>query len=92
MLKRPSAEAVRLELFALLDERPVDATICPSEVARRLTAGAEGWRALLPLVRSVAAALAQHGALQVTRQGTEVDALAGGGPIRLGRPPHRTPT
>jgi len=74
---------------ALVDARAEGATVCPSEVARAL-AGAEGpWRALMPAVREAAAELVMKGQLCVTRGGQEVDALAGGGPIRLGRPAGR---
>jgi hypothetical protein len=81
--------AIERQLFALLDARAADATICPSDVARALRDDEAGWRALMPEVRRVAAALAAAGRLRVTRGGREVDALAPGGPIRLGRPRDR---
>lgn len=71
---------------SLVGARAEGATVCPSEVARAL-AGADGpWRELMPAVRTAAAELVMTGRLSVTRQGKEVDAAAGGGPIRLGRP------
>lgn len=71
---------------SLVAARAGGATVCPSEVARAL-AGADGpWRELMPAVREVAAELVKKGRLSVTRQGQEVDAVAAGGPIRLGRP------
>ena len=74
-------------IAALLDARAVDATICPSEVARAIAPGDEtAWRALMPRIREVASDLATRGRLRVTRHGDVVDALAPGGPIRLGRP------
>ena len=53
------------------------ATLCPSEVARGLAAD---WRPLMPLVRAVAAGMADVAA---TQGGAEVDAVAAKGPIRL---------
>lgn len=78
------AEAV----FKLLRARSPTATICPSEVARLLAPpdAAAAWRAVMPEVRRVAAALASANLLRVTRKGAPVDALSPGGPIRLGRP------
>ncbi len=75
-------------VFALLDQRRPEATICPSEVARALAPPDDeaGWRAAMPAVRRVAAALAAEGRLRVTRGGVPVDAVQAGGPIRLGRP------
>ncbi len=79
--------AIETALWTLLDRRAVDATVCPSEVARSIASAAADWRALMPSVRAVAKRLAGAGLLRVTRQGHEViDATAGGGPIRLGRP------
>ncbi|RZI94695.1 MAG: DUF3253 domain-containing protein [Variovorax sp.] len=65
--------------------------MCPSEVARALTAGAPGWRPLMPEVRRVAAALAAEGRLRVTRGEEEVDALQPGGPVRLRGVARRAP-
>ncbi len=70
----------------LLRARRVDATICPSEVARALAGDDGPWRSLMPQVRDVAASLAQQGRLRVTRRAVEVDARSPGGPIRLGWP------
>jgi hypothetical protein len=69
----------------LLAARRPGATICPSEAARALGGDAPAWRALMPAVRRVAAALARAGRVRVTRGGVEVDALDGRGPIRIGR-------
>ena len=73
-------------IFELLSARRDDSTICPSEVARALASDADGWRALMSPIRSVAQDLAQDQRLRVTRRGEEVNATTGGGPIRLGRP------
>jgi hypothetical protein len=82
-------ERIAAAIFALLAARAADGTICPSEVARALAGDEPAWRALMPEVRRVAAALAQAGSLRVTQLGDEVDALAARGPIRLGRPLER---
>ena len=86
-MTRPDLDSETAEaIFALLDRRRGDATICPSEVARAMHAEEPDWRAAMPHIRQVAAALASRGLLRVTRRGEEVDATSKGGPIRLGRP------
>lgn len=71
---------------ALIAARAPSATICPSEVARALVGDDGPWRASMPAIRQTAAAMAREGRLTVSRGGVVVDAEAGGGPIRLGRP------
>lgn len=78
--------AIESRLFALLATRRAGATVCPSEVARALAPQGARWRALMPQIRPVAQALACSGRLLVTRGGVPVDAMRGGGPIRLGLP------
>jgi uncharacterized protein with von Willebrand factor type A (vWA) domain len=69
---------------ALLGERRADASICPSEVARRLSP--DDWRALMPLVRDVAFAMARAGRIRITRRGVAIDPdRPVRGPIRLAR-------
>jgi len=80
---------VEEKIFALLAARRHGATVCPSEVARALTAEGAPWRDLMPRVRQVAHDLAQNDRLNVTRGGVPVDATRAGGPIRLGRPSDR---
>jgi hypothetical protein len=82
-------ERIVATIFALLDTRAAQATICPSDAARALAADEAAWRALMPEVRRVAAALADAGRLRATARGVDVDALAAKGPIRLGRPLNR---
>jgi hypothetical protein len=82
-------ERIAAAIFALLAARAADGTICPSEAARALAGDEAAWRALMPEIRRVAAALAQAGSLRVTQHGEEVDALTARGPIRLGRPLER---
>jgi hypothetical protein len=78
-------ERIAATIFALLDARAATSTICPSDAARALADDEATWRALMPEVRRVAAALAGAGLLRVTAHGEDVDALAAHGPIRLGR-------
>ncbi len=80
------SDAISASIERLVDARAEDATVCPSEVARELVGETGPWRELMPAVREAAAELARQGRLVVTRAGVEVDALSGGGPIRLGRP------
>ena len=77
---------VEAQIFALLAQRKPHTTICPSEVARALASEGGAWRQHMPHVRQVAQALAQQHRLRVTRGGVPVDAIASGGPIRLGLP------
>ena len=78
---------IEAAIYALLGRRRADASICPSDVARELSPDDEdAWRASMPAVRRVAAALAASGRLVVTRGRDTVDATAPGGPIRLRLP------
>ena len=71
-------------IFALLAERATGATICPSEVARALTAD---WRPLMGPVREVAFRLAREGRLEVRQKGQVVPPdPPPRGPIRLAPP------
>ena len=81
----PDDERIATAITRLLAQRPTDATICPSEVARALAEDEASWRALMPEIRRVAADLANAGDLRVTARGQVVDATKAGGPIRLGR-------
>jgi len=76
------------EIVRLLSQRAADSSICPSEVARALQSDAAAWRALMPQVREVAAAMRNDGRLRITQRGVDVpsDALHRG-PIRLQRGP-----
>ena len=75
------AAAVR----ALLRHRRPGSTICPSDAAR--VAGGEGWRDVMDAARSVAAALAAEGVVEVRQQGQRVDPATATGPVRLARGP-----
>lgn len=68
----------------LLDARPPQATICPSEVARDVLPS--GWRSQLDAVREMARHLARRGLLVVSQRGRTLDPDEPfRGPIRLGR-------
>lgn len=87
----PDDAAIERMIFALLDARRPEATVCPSEVARALSPGAAGaWRALMSPVREVAQRLADARRLVVTRRGVPVAATSPGGPIRLGHAARRS--
>lgn len=83
-------ERIIAALDALLAERGLDKTICPSEIARAIAAadshdGSE-WRAWMPSVRDVTAELAAAGVIEVTQRGSRVDIHSVRGPVRIGRP------
>jgi hypothetical protein len=71
-------------IFELLTAREAGKTICPSEAARVLDP--EGWRRLMPQVRSVAVGLARQGRLEITRHGKRADPDAFKGVYRLRLP------
>ena len=64
-------DRIAAAIFDLLARRAPSATICPSDAARALAADEAAWRALMPEVRRVAAALAARGLLRVTSHGAE---------------------
>jgi hypothetical protein len=68
-------------MLALVNARGLGKSICPSEVARRLSP--ENWRSLMVDVRSVAASLQAAGKLRITQGGVEVDLNTVRGPVRL---------
>lgn len=82
----PADPEIAASLLTLARSRAEDASFCPSEAARALRP--EGWRALLPEVRRVAARLQRDGLIAVTQGGRTVDAARARGPIRLSRPRH----
>lgn len=81
---RPTDATVRLAIADLLAQRAAEATVCPSEVARTLSA--ENWRPLMPQVRAVAIDMARQGRLEIRQRGQALSPDAElRGPIRLGR-------
>lgn len=71
------------EIRRLLGARAVDATICPSDVARSL--GDDDWRDLMEPVRRAARRLADAGEVEITQRGQVVDITSAKGPIRIRR-------
>ena len=70
-------------ILSLLDERAADATICPSEAARRC-AGPEGnWRAHMAQVHAAVDALVAQGAITLSWQGAMMQKRRG--PYRIAR-------
>ena len=80
--------AIRECIVALLRRRAADASICPSEVARALAPDEAEWRASMPQVRRLAAAMGEARAIAVTQKESELsssEVLLASGPIRLRR-------
>jgi hypothetical protein len=67
-------------LLSLVGDRGPEKTICPSEVARRLSP--HDWRSLMPHVRAVGIQLASAGKIIVTQKGQVVNPETAKGPIR----------
>jgi hypothetical protein len=76
--------ALERTLVALLDQRRPDASVCPSEAARKIDP--DGWRELMPAARAAAGRLAAGGAAEVTQRGEVVDVATARGPVRVRRP------
>ena len=86
-INQMSNDEIAKTIHTLLASRAAESSICPSDVARALVPHDElAWRALMPQIRQVAAALSGQGLLRVTRGDAVVDAKSPGGPIRLRRP------
>lgn len=82
-----NGDQIECEILRLAQARG-EGSFCPSEVARACATGmAEAdWRALMPLVREVAATLAEKGAIKATQAGKVVDLRTARGPLRLRQP------
>jgi hypothetical protein len=76
---------IEAAILDLIGARGPGKTICPTEAARALDA--EGWRRILPQVRSTAVGLARAGKIAIFRHGKPVDPNAFKGVYRLGLPP-----
>jgi len=73
---------VEQAIVELLERRTMDASICPSEVARLLFADAD-WRTEMERVRMAARRLQRAGRIQIMQKGRAVDPSRARGPIRL---------
>lgn len=74
-------------LLALLDDRESGATICPSEVARRIApadlADDGGWRFAMPTVHAAVDRLLARDSITLSWKGRALSARSG--PYRIGR-------
>jgi hypothetical protein len=82
--RAPDPATIADAIDELLGERRDAASICPSEVARRLSPS--DWRALMPTVREVALSMARAGRIEITQRNVAIDPWRClKGPIRLRR-------
>ena len=75
---------LRAQVIALVEERGIGKTICPSEVARAVRP--DDWRPLLKKVRQAAIRLADDGQISIYRKGKPIPTDQVRGVIRLGLP------
>jgi hypothetical protein len=77
------------ETLSLLSERSFDATICPSEVARRIAAHDETspdrWRSAMPAVHAAVDRLRADGRIALSWKGRTLSLR--GGPYRIRKTP-----
>jgi hypothetical protein len=78
----PIDEQLERAILDLLEARPRDASICPSEAARSVV-GPEGFRAWMQRTRDAARRLVGRGRVVFTQGGRVVDPSTARGPIRL---------
>ena len=73
-------------VLALLADRAEAATICPSEVARRLAADdGAAWRDMMPAVHAAVDRLVREDRVRLSWKGRGMPGRHG--PYRIGRPP-----
>ncbi|WP_238148951.1 DUF2256 and DUF3253 domain-containing protein [Serinicoccus sediminis] len=79
--------ALEAAIGALLDQRARDATICPSEAARRVAddRDLQEWRDLMEPARRAARRLVAAGEVEIVQGGRVVDPSTARGPIRIRR-------
>jgi hypothetical protein len=70
---------------SLLAARAATATICPSDVARSMSADESEWRPLMEPVRRAARRMVAAGEVEITQGGSVVDPSTAKGPIRIRR-------
>ncbi|MFE2207083.1 DUF3253 domain-containing protein [Streptomyces rubiginosohelvolus] len=77
----------RLEqaILDLLERRGPTATICPSDAARSVYGGDDGWRSLMEPAREAARRLVGAGRVEITQGGRPVEPDGARGPIRIRR-------
>ncbi|MET0161614.1 MAG: DUF3253 domain-containing protein [Microbacteriaceae bacterium] len=79
----PTDERLTAAIRELLAQRAAQATICPSEAARRV--GGDEWRDLMEPARQAAGRLVDAGEVEITQGGEVVDLGTARGPIRIRR-------
>ena len=84
--QKPDATDRALEsaILELLEARPREATICPSEAARRVYSTGD-WRGLMEPARRAARRLVDQGRVVIKQRGQVVDPSTAKGPIRIAR-------
>lgn len=78
---QPVDTALEAAIIDLLSIRPRDASICPSEAARRIRT--DDWRTLMEPARMAARRLVERGTVEITQGGRVVDPSHAKGPIRI---------
>ena len=71
------------ELLAMLKQLARKKSLCPSELARKIRPGDEGWRDLMEPIRMAARRLCHQGAVEILQSGRVIHPDAVRGPIRL---------
>lgn len=80
-----SQQTLASVITAMLAERGIGKTLCPSEVARAIAGPDENeWRKLMKPIRAVAVRMAREGILTIRRKGRIVDPGDFKGIYRLG--------
>jgi len=82
---RPLDRSFEKSVLETLADRSSRATICPSEVTRKLVPG--DWKAEMEPVRQAVRRLAAKDFVEVRQKGNVVDPFSFRGPIRVGRGP-----
>ncbi len=82
--RKPSDVDRALEdaILGMLHTRSRDASICPSDAARKV-GDDDSWRALMEPARRAARRLVDRGLVQITQKGRVVDPSTAKGPIRI---------
>ncbi len=77
------ASRITDEILRQVEQRGVNKSICPSEVARALMPTADGaWQSLMVSVRRAAVALALEGRIDILRKGQPVEPVEGPAAIK----------
>lgn len=81
-----SNDDASVAILALLANREPEATVCPSEVARKIAAQASSadWRATMPAVHAAVDGLVKQKQITISWKGRRLPKRAG--PYRIGAP------